>query len=314
MGETARSDKFGINGYTRDTTPLLSKLQNQIITFKDVKSCRTVTTHSVLCLTTPHTFYNYDFIPEMGSFFDVFNSNDQNKTKHFKTHVYSMQTISWLYRIFKPDYVKTQYAMHNLNFASIFLDSDLLDDLDPILKLDTSDFIFLHTYGSHYNYILRYPKEFEKFKPICDKYPMSRCSKEQIVNAYDNTIFYTDYIISEVIRRLKDENAILFYVSDHGEKLGEHGSYLHGTRGGEKIYDYEVKVPMIMWASKKFLSDPENKKKFENAKKFVNVPISHDNIFHTVLGCSGFVSNNGGIDENLNLCSAKSAKDAKRKY
>ena len=152
--------------------------------------------------------------------------------------------------------------------------------------------IVLHTTGSHWNYSARYPQKFSKFAPSCDelsgKRDHSACGIDRLVNSYDNSILYTDYFLSEVIERLQGKNAFVIYVSDHGESLGEDGFYGHGG----DIRPEQMKVPLLVWFSDKFLKNKSLKTNIQ--------PLSHDNIFHSLLHCSDVKSEI--IDPEMSLC------------
>jgi lipid A ethanolaminephosphotransferase len=139
--------------------------------------------------------------------------------------------------------------------------------------------------GSHGpSYHKRYPERFKKFTPECASADLEKCSREEIVNTYDNTILYTDYIISEAIAVLKKFPSFesgLLYVSDHGESLGENGIYLHGLPYAIAPEE-QVRVPMVLWLSANMIKyDYLNYKCLkENTTKLT---YSHDNLFHSLL-------------------------------
>ncbi len=144
-------------------------------------------------------------------------------------------------------------------------------------------FIVLHQMGNHGPaYYKRYPPAFEKYTPTCKSNQLENCSQEEIDNAYDNAILYTDYFLSKVIQILKNNNekfeSALFYVSDHGESLGEHGVYLHGMPNFIAP-DEQQRVPALMWFGSNF-----KEKKIESLPAKKDIQYSHDNIFHTILG------------------------------
>lgn len=148
---------------------------------------------------------------------------------------------------------------------------------------------FQHTKGSHGpSYYTRYTKEFNQFIPVCRDEEVSKCSSDALINAYDNTILYTDHFLSTLINKLeKIENtsAAMMYISDHGESLGEHGLYLHGTPYSFAP-DYQKNIPFFIWLSDQYLK--ENK---FNVSKISQAPNhSQFNVFHTVLGAFGFES------------------------
>ena len=185
--------------------------------------------------------------------------------------------------------VKTEYMVEQNNKkycdGSYCLDEVLIDGLEERLNNITKDtVIVLHTMGSHGpTYYKRYTKEFEKFKPTCDTVEIQNCDVENIINTYDNTIVYTDFILSSVINILKKfpnlESGML-YVSDHGESLGENNIYLHGVPYAIAP-DEQTDVPMILW-----MSDTMKKEDHIDCdclrEEAMNNSHSHDNIFHSL--------------------------------
>ncbi|MBE0556034.1 MAG: sulfatase-like hydrolase/transferase, partial [Proteobacteria bacterium] len=142
--------------------------------------------------------------------------------------------------------------------------------------------IVLHQMGNHGPaYYKRYPKKFERFTPVCETNQLEECSNEQIGNGYANAILYTDYFLSRVIDLLKrnanEFETAMVYIGDHGESLGENRLYLHGLPYF-MAPDAQKHVPAVMWFSGSFKID----KKALKAK--ANLPFSHDNLFHTMLG------------------------------
>jgi lipid A ethanolaminephosphotransferase len=167
------------------------------------------------------------------------------------------------------------------------LDQILLDELMDIFpKIKQNTLIVLHAQGSHGPaYYKRYPDKFKKFLPTCDTSDIKDCSLDQIVNAYDNTILYTDYIISQAIdiaKKYPKLESSVIYVSDHGESLGENNIFLHGMPFGIAP-DEQKSVPMLIWMN-------ENMKKWDhidyNCLKLSaeKNAYSHDNLFHSLLG------------------------------
>jgi lipid A ethanolaminephosphotransferase len=142
--------------------------------------------------------------------------------------------------------------------------------------------IVLHQMGNHGPaYYKRYPKEFEKFTPVCKSNQLEECTEEQIENAYANSVLYTDYFLSRVIELLKKNSkayeTAMVYMSDHGESLGENGLHLHGMPYFIAP-DPQKHVAALMWFGDKFKIDREA------LRSKAQVPFSHDNLFHTVLG------------------------------
>jgi lipid A ethanolaminephosphotransferase len=140
--------------------------------------------------------------------------------------------------------------------------------------------------GSHGPaYYKRVPDNFRKFQPECKSNALQECSREQVVNSFDNTILYTDYFLAQAIQWLKKSEATvataLLYVSDHGESLGENNVYLHGLPY-RVAPDVQKRVPWITWLSPRF----EKQSGLVNTclKNKTDTALTHDNYFHSVLG------------------------------
>lgn len=154
-------------------------------------------------------------------------------------------------------------------------------------EIEASDsnkiFLVLHTNGCHGPaYSTKYPKEFKKFTPICESVELDKCSSEELINAYDNTVVYTDYFLSEPLKTLKNIPVTMIYASDHGESLGEYGLYLHGTPYSIAP-DYQKDIPFIVWMSDSF----KELKGLNQSSLQQNGSYSHSNVFHSVLGALG---------------------------
>mgnify|MGYP002545298408 FL=1 len=280
IGETARSMNFSLNGYPRKTNPLLAK--EDVISFRNVYSCGTATAISVPCMFSnmPRNRFNIndakysenmlDLIQQAG--FEVLWRENDDGCKGVCN------------RVPNEDMVKTNDIRY-CDGQSCF-DEVLVENLEEYLANVKKDaFIVLHTIGSHGpTYYKRYPDTFRKFTPTCDTAEIQKCTREEIVNTYDNTILYTDFVVSRAIGILKKfphlESGLL-YVSDHGESLGENNIYLHGLPYSIAPEE-QKKVPMILWMS-------DNMKKFDHldygciAKKAEEKTFSHDNLYHTLL-------------------------------
>jgi lipid A ethanolaminephosphotransferase len=145
--------------------------------------------------------------------------------------------------------------------------------------------IVLHQMGNHEPaYYKRYPSEFEQFKPACQTNQLEKCTPDEVVNAYDNALLYTDFFLAETLDLLKknDPNfeSIMMYISDHGESLGENGLYLHGLPY-VLAPDAQKHVPMFFWFGQNVDQEEVN---IEKIKLKTNDKLSHDNLFHTLLG------------------------------
>jgi lipid A ethanolaminephosphotransferase len=143
--------------------------------------------------------------------------------------------------------------------------------------------IVLHQMGNHGPaYYKRYPDAFEKFKPTCKTNELAACSADEIGNAYDNAVLYTDYFLDETIKFLQANEprfeVAMVYVGDHGESLGENGLYLHGMPNFIAPLT-QRKVPLIIWLGEHYQGI-----KIEQLEQIKAEPLTHDNIFHTILG------------------------------
>ena len=295
LGEAARYSNFGINGYERDTTPHLDKVEN-LVNYKAI-SCSNNTYLSVPCMLSRHGESKLEIVEKETSVLSILTKIG------FETVWMGTQSISKYYRNKPGGSFYDEVNFHMIPGGSIvFQPNDLDEKMLPYLEQNIEDsgkkFIVMHSTGSHWNYSARYPKEFEKFKPAVDKLAKidaSGCSNEELVNSYDNSILYTDYFLSEVINRLKDKNAFLIYASDHGESLGECGRLTHGADG---YFKEQREVPIMVWFSEEYKkTHPE---KWAAVESFQKQTISHDNIFHSILDCLSIESEI--VDKSLSLC------------
>ncbi|HEY0892527.1 MAG TPA: phosphoethanolamine--lipid A transferase, partial [Cellvibrio sp.] len=281
VGETARADHFGINGYVRDTTPLIA--QQHIINFSKVTSCGTETAASVPCMFSNLGRSGY--------------SDSKAKSQEGLLDVINHAGFSVLWRdnnssckgtCNRVAYEEMQHLqLPELCEGAECFDEILLHQLDEkVAAAKGSKVIVLHQKGSHGpDYFERYPQEKEIFTPVCKTNQLQNCTKEEVVNAFDNTIHYTDYFLNKTIEWLKTKNAeyntSLIYLSDHGESLGENGLYLHGMP--YSIAPQEQKqVPFFMWLSEGYSA--ANHVDIQCLKSLGENNYSHDNLFHTVLG------------------------------
>jgi len=278
VGETARADHFSLNGYERETNPLLKR--EKVINFPDFWSCATTTAQSVPCMFSHYTRAEFD--------------RRKAKVADNVLDILNRAGVSVLWRdnnssskgvADRVTFEGFQSAASNPVCDTECRDEGMLVTLqDYIDKHSNGDIlIVLHQMGNHGPaYYKRYPAAFEKFTPVCKTSDLGSCSSEEIINAYDNAILYTDYFLSRVIKLLKqNDNAFetaMIYASDHGESLGEKGLYLHAMPYF-LAPDTQKHVPALMWVGKNF--DHEYLVKMEKRRK---KRLSHDNIFSTLLG------------------------------
>lgn len=278
VGETARTDHFSLNGYKRITNPLLS--QRKLVSFSNVSSCGTSTAVSVPCMFSFLEQNNY--------------SKDKSSSMENVLDVLHRSGVSILWRdnnsgskgvASRVEYESYKTPVVNPVCNPECRDEGMLGGLNEWVNQHKSSdmLIVLHQMGSHGPaYFKRYPENFEKFKPTCQSTQLDNCTREEVVNAYDNSILYTDYFVDRVINWLKEKSTqfetSMLYISDHGESLGESGLYLHGIPYALAPAT-QTHVPTLFWSSEEN-SDID----LEALQNSINEPYSHDNLFHTLLG------------------------------
>jgi lipid A ethanolaminephosphotransferase len=282
VGESARAENFGILGYDRDTTPTLDK-EAGLIAFTDVHSCGTETAVSVPCMFSNMGRKNYDaskakneeglldVLKRAG--IDVIWRDNQSGCKDTCNRV-TVQNVS------------------NLKDPTLCANSECRDEIllqglqGFIDHLDKDTVLVLHQMGSHGpEYFKRYPKEYEHFTPVCESNALNNCSRESIVNGYDNTLVYTDHVLSsliDVLRSNQDKvDTAMLYLSDHGESLGEYNLFLHGTPY-MLAPEQQKHVAMLAWFSDSY------QKSYSVDTHCLQMtrdkPLSQDNLFHSMLG------------------------------
>jgi len=294
VGEAARADHFSLNGYKRKTNPLLEK--KDIVNFSNVYSCGTSTAYSVPCMFSvfPQSEFSSKKGEENENILDILNHTGRVSILWRDNNSDSKGVAL---RIPYEDYKTPE--LNTICSDGECRDEGMLIGLDQYIAKhkDKDILIVLHQMGNHGPaYYKRYPKEFEKFTPVCATNQIEECEKEEIVNSYDNALLYTDYFISKTIDFLEKYNAThetsLMYFSDHGESLGENGVYLHGL---PYMFSPESQkhIGALMWFGDKINKDAIIANK--------NKQYSHDNLFHTLLGL--FEVETEVYDEKLDMLS-----------
>lgn len=279
LGESLRPDHLGLNGYERNTTPLLSK--EDIISYPFIYAEQTYTNSSVPYILTRADSTDYSRAYTEKSFISFFKACDfytvwLANQEAADTYVYFMNECDSLFHV---NINKSSYVVFDR-----WVDGDLLPLFDNALEVDRKKkLIVLHTIGSHWWYNSHFTDEFARFQPTVNSKIISSCTQEEMINSYDNTILYTDYFLSNLINRLKDEKAILIYQSDHGEALGEDGIWLHAVES-----PFVHQAACMVWMSDKYKEAyPDNytKAKENSVKKFRT-----DYLFHSILDAGGIGS------------------------
>lgn len=285
VGETARSASFSLYDYRRETTPLLAK--QDIISFSQFSSCGTATAVSLPCMFSRLNRDNYkkSIATSSDNLLDVLQRSGLK--------VVWLDNNSGCKGVCDRLTLDIQEAIEvPPEDASLCLSGECYDMIlfnklaRTIASSDEDMVIVLHQQGSHGPaYYLRTPDAFKKFIPFCKTNQLQECTQPEIINAYDSTILYTDYLIASVIDYLKSEknnfDASLVYVSDHGESLGENNIYLHGLPYILAPVE-QTHVPFIVW-----LSDGVRERQGISAECLRNkrqYAFSHDNLFDSMLG------------------------------
>lgn len=276
VGETARADRFSLNGYSKPTNPLLEK--EKVFSFSNFYSCGTSTAISVPCM--------FSFLGQQNFSKAEFQSSD---------NVLDVLKRAGVNVLWRDNNSNSKGAADRVTYQDFKApetnpdcdvecrDIGMLKDLQAYIDgiPDGDILIVLHQMGNHGPaYYKRYPDAFEVFTPTCRSNQLEACSTEEISNTYDNAVRYTDYFLAQVIQLLKANpgfESALFYVSDHGESLGENGVYLHGLPYA-LAPDEQKHVAALMWFGKGMHID---RQVIEDKRR---QRLNHDFVAHTLLG------------------------------
>jgi len=278
VGEAARAQSSSLLGYERHTNPRLASIPG-IIPFSQVTACATATVDSLPCMFSRlgRAGFSHARAVAEENLLDVLQ----------RTGV----EVLWRENNSPCKEVCARVPVEDLRHATApqwcdghrCYDEVLLDGLEQRIASPGDDrLVVLHLLGSHGpSYFRRYPPAFRRFLPECAQDDVHHCSRESIVNAYDNSLLYTDHVVARAIALLQEYagriEPTLLYVSDHGESLGEYGVYLHSLPW-LLAPETQKRIPLVVWAP---ALDPAC------AQSRRDAPASHDNLFHTVLGLFG---------------------------
>ena len=287
VGETARAANWQLNGYAKATTPELAQLN--VTNFKEVTSCGTNTETSLPCMFAPVGRRDYDESRIRGS--------------QSLLHVLHRAGVGVMWRDNQsgckgvceglPQEEMLQLNPPGLCAEGRCMDEALLVGLDERLKAASgspgkagTQLLVMHQLGNHGpSYFRRFPPAFKRFTPQCEHDDLRKCSTEEIVNAYDNALLYTDHVLARLIKQLQaaqeQVDSVVLYVSDHGESLGENNLFLHGLPYAIAP-DLQKRVPMVMW----FSEGAAGSTGVDTAclQRRAAQPAAHDHLFHTLLG------------------------------
>ncbi len=283
IGESARAQNFSHYGYVRNTNPYTRS--SLMAVMPNTRSCATYTTQSVACMlshegSSVSYLKNYEPLPsymQRNGVDVVWRSNNWGEPP-LKVNTYE-----------RPESIQKSCTTKDCS-QSGFDDILLYGLKERIMASNSANiFVVLHLTGSHGPaYYTKYSPEFEKFKPVCRSVEVQKCTNEELVNAYDNTIVYTDHILFRLISTLEELSDIpstMLYIADHGESLGEYGLFLHGAPKSIAP-DVQTNIPFLVWMSKSFqknngLTTPMLSRRPAHTQ---------DHIFHSVMGAFGLRS------------------------
>ena len=294
IGETARADHFSLNGYARATNPELG--MQAVLSFRNVTSCGTNTAASLPCM--------FSHLGKAG-----FESRDREHENLLDLVQRAGMAVLWIDNQAGCKGLCDRVPNANAHALALglaaaskalcpddeCLDEALLIGLDERLAALPSDarargvLVVLHQMGSHGPaYFRRSPAERKPFQPECTTGVLQQCEHQALLNAYDNSIAYTDHVLAATLKwlvtRQLDHDAALLYVSDHGESLGENNLYLHGLPYALAPRE-QTQVPMLLWLAPP--AGPPGPSLQTCLAGQLDKPLTHDNLFHSVLGLLG---------------------------
>lgn len=281
LGESARYGQFGINGYHRNTTPFLN-LEKDLISYSNVYSEGVLTSISVPLILTRATAETKELQNREKTLPELFQEAG------FSSYIISTQGA------FIPMIKRIENKVDDATFFGMegnVLDEAILPHFEKILGTSNqSKFILIHTMGSHMAYEYRYSDHFSRFAPTRSKneiqtFQLGLDRKQELINAYDNSILYTDWLLSQLISSLKKKNirASLLYVSDHGENIYDDGRTLgHGV---EHPVKRDVHIPFLLWVSPQFRN--QNPTLYRNLINNKFQKATTEAVFYTLIDIAG---------------------------
>ncbi|ENW95475.1 phosphoethanolamine transferase [Acinetobacter sp. NIPH 298] len=283
VGETARAESFSLNGYEKETNPKLSK--QDILNFSQVSSCGTATAVSVPCMFSgmPRKAYDEQLASHREGLLDIAKRAGYQVT-WIDNNSGCKGACDRVEQFKIPESLQQKWCNEGECFDGILIDSlkaylAALDQKDKQPRL-----IVLHQIGSHGPaYYRRVPPQFKVFNPTCETNAIQGCTREQLINSYDNSLLYTDHILDVLIKTLKNTTqyqTALWYLSDHGESTGESGMYLHGAPYAIAPTQ-QTHIPMLMWFSDAWKQHA--KKQVQCLAQQAKDELSQDNLFPTIL-------------------------------
>lgn len=271
IGESARAKNFQYNGYQKPTNPYTKIYKNELINFSNFSSCGVITAISIPCMLTNLTHQTYTS-RNLSYYQD--NILDIAKRSNYNVWWISNNGGECMGKV-------CQRLDHITYYDNGALDGDMLKQIATLIsEAKNNTLLAINLHGSHgAKYFERYPKDFLYFKPVCTDENLQNCDQETLLNAYDNSLRYTDYFLAQVISYLKKSPLanLLWYVSDHGESLGEYGQYMHGGLPYSLSPKEQTHIPSFIFLGQGY----ENY--YDTLNSIKKLPLNHDFVFHTLL-------------------------------
>lgn len=274
IGESARAASFSLYGYGRATNPKLAAAG--AVPLRNARACATYTTAALMCI------LSHD---DPGS---LLAGAKELLPGYLQRHGIDVawRTNNWGEPALRlADHRRAKDLASGCAGEGCAHDEVLLHGLEARIRASAGRklLVVMHQTGSHGpSYASKHPPSFELFRPACKSVELSQCPPGSLVNAYDNTILYTDHVLAraiEVLKGLGDVSSTLLYVSDHGESLGEYGLYLHGTPLAVAP-EVQTAIPFVVWMSDAF----KRRHRADDAVLLARQAHSHANVFHSVMG------------------------------
>ena len=288
LGEAMRADHLSLNGYERITCPRLAQRPN-VVSLPNIYSPYTYTSLSVPYIMSPAdslhpewaaSYHSFIYTLEQYDFRSSWISNQDNG-KTYVAFIHEADTTIF------PNASKTAFVFDP------WYDEQLLPPLDTLMQTaDARNLYVLHTIGSHWYYSNHVPVEYQHFEPLTTNRVITGNSPEQVCNAYDNTVLYLDALLDSLIQRFESRCALLIYLSDHGESLGEDGRWLHASES-EPLH----RPACIIWYSDKYATIFPDKVQALRANQ--NHHYGTDFLFYSVLSAASIEAEEGKVSQNI---------------
>jgi glucan phosphoethanolaminetransferase (alkaline phosphatase superfamily) len=306
IGESARYDHWGINGYARNTSPLLSK-RKDLITYSNFSSGGFITERAVPLLLTGLRADKYNLHPRRKGIVGAFNEAG------FATSWITNQTDAGNIKMHSLEAQKGYYLLTDFRAnKNVHRDMELVGILKNVLaEPGNRKFIVIHTQGSHYSYSARYPSQFDIFKPsnkTIEAEITNKRYKNALVNSYDNSIVYTDAVIDSVISLVNGLNyfSSVTYISDHGEDLFDDNRDLTSHNSGLPPSKYDAHIPFFIWYSPKLAA--AYPAKIANLIQHKSAPASSENLIYSITSLIGLHYPGQQADKDLTSPAFKNNK------